>query len=136
MPLNGLASLVVAGQHGRMNILKKLPWRAPPAAPLSVSAADIRPLAPVATFAPMPITEAMSTPAYTSALSYFAAYPPRSVMSDHSRAVLYTLIRTMRPATVAEVGTMYAGTTEVMARALWENGQGIIYTTDPLGGER
>jgi hypothetical protein len=42
----------------------------------------------------------------------------------------------MRPSAVAEVGTMYAGTAEIMARALWENGSGIVHTTDPLGGDR
>lgn len=42
----------------------------------------------------------------------------------------------MRPQAVAEVGTFYAGTTEVMARALWENGSGMIYTTDPYGADR
>lgn len=78
----------------------------------------------------------VSTPAYADALAYFRDYPPRSLMSDHSRTVLYTLIRAMRPAVVAEVGTMYAGTAELMARALWENGTGILHTTDPLGGER
>ena len=31
---------------------------------------------------------------------------------------------------------MFAGTAEVMARALWENGKGIVHTTDPLGGGR
>ena len=78
----------------------------------------------------------MATPAYATALAYFANYPPRSVMSDHSRAVLFSLIRATRPKVVAEVGTLYAGTTEVMARALWENGEGVVHTTDPLGGNR
>jgi predicted O-methyltransferase YrrM len=97
---------------------------------------NVRPLAPIATFSTADVREALSTTAYATALAYFASYPPRSVMSDHSRAVLYMLIRTRQPAVVAEVGTMYAGTTEVMARALWENGKGIVYTTDPLGADR
>jgi hypothetical protein len=42
-------------------------------------------------------------------LSYFSAYPPRSVLSDHSRAALYALIRTARSSAIAEVGTMFAG---------------------------
>jgi predicted O-methyltransferase YrrM len=42
----------------------------------------------------------------------------------------------MHPKVVAEVGTMFAGTAEVMARALWDNGAGIVHTTDPLGGDR
>jgi hypothetical protein len=46
------------------------------------------------------------------------------------------LIRTLRPQAVAEVGTLFAGTTEVMARALWENGSGVIHTADPYGADR
>ena len=69
-------------------------------------------------------------------LAYFKDYPPRSFMSDESRAVLFSLIRTLRPKVVAEIGTLFAGTTEVMARALWENGEGVIHTTDPFGVDR
>jgi hypothetical protein len=57
-------------------------------------------------------------------------------MSDHSRAVLYSLIRIRRPKYISEIGTLYAGATEVLARACWENNWGAIYTADPFGGER
>jgi hypothetical protein len=57
-------------------------------------------------------------------------------MSDHSRAVLYSPVRMMRPQLVAEIGTLHAGTTEVLARALWENGGGVVHTADPYGGDR
>jgi predicted O-methyltransferase YrrM len=106
----------------------RLPWRsrvlepAPPQEP----PLEIRPLTPVVG----------STATYSDIVSYFAEYPPRSVMSDHSRAVLFSLIRMLKATAVAEVGTMYAGTTEVMARAMWENGQGVVYTADPLGADR
>jgi len=69
-------------------------------------------------------------------LPYFANYPRQSLMSDHSRTVLFSLVQMHRPQVVVEIGTLYAGTTEVLARALWENGDGIIYTTDPFGAER
>jgi predicted O-methyltransferase YrrM len=82
------------------------------------------------------IVEMRDSSAYSEILAYFANYPPRSLMSDHSRATLFTLIRMLRPKVVVEVGTLLAGTTEVMARALWENAKGTIYTTDPLGAER
>ncbi len=98
----------------------------------------VRPLVPLST-EPLPapdLASLQSTPLYAEALSYFGTYPPRSLMSDDSRAVLYTLIRTRRPTYIAEVGTFYAGTTEVMARACWENNWGIIYTTDPFGADR
>jgi len=77
----------------------------------------------------------MTTPAYAAVLAYFAEQR-QALMSDHSRAVLFSLIRMHRPQVVAEIGTLYAGTTEIMARALWENGTGIVYTTDPFGAER
>ncbi len=78
----------------------------------------------------------MATPAYAAVTAYFGAYPSLSLMSHHSRAVLFALIRMHRPQVVAEIGTLYAGTTEVMARALWENGEGVLHTTDPFGAER
>ena len=122
-----------------MNFLRKLFSREneQPSQPVAKSV-DIRPLTKIAapTGLPSDIANLVSSQAYGDALRYFSTYPPRSILSDHSRAVIYTLIRTMRPEIVAEVGTMYAGTAEVMARALWENGTGIVHTTDPLGGDR
>ena len=70
----------------------------------------MRPLVPLAVDAqfPSPITlETVAafrqTPAYSSLQHY---YPPRSLMGPHSRAILYTLIRALRPQVVAEVGTL------------------------------
>jgi methyltransferase family protein len=42
----------------------------------------------------------------------------------------------MKPETVVEIGTFFAGTAEVMARALWENRRGVLHTTDPFGASR
>ncbi|SEN96117.1 Predicted O-methyltransferase YrrM [Rhodospirillales bacterium URHD0017] len=69
-------------------------------------------------------------------LRYFKDYPARSFISDESRAILYSLIRTLRPEVVVEVGTLFGGTTEVLARAVWRNGSGVVHTTDPFGGDR
>lgn len=69
-------------------------------------------------------------------LRYFKDYPSRSFISDESRALLYSLIRTLQPEVVIEVGTLFGGTTEVLARALWRNGRGVVHTTDPFGAER
>lgn len=97
----------------------------------------LRPLAPVTKTAPPPSLEGLpSTRFFKQATSYFKDYPARSLMSDESRAVLFSLIRILRPTYIAEIGTFMAGTTEVMARACWENNWGIVYTTDPFGGER
>ena len=98
---------------------------------------DVRPLAPVTTRPPPDTIDALqASDFYADAFSYFRDYPPRSLMSDHSRAVLYCLIRILRPTYIAEIGTLYAGTTEAMARARWENNWGIIYTADPFGADR
>jgi predicted O-methyltransferase YrrM len=67
---------------------------------------------------------------------YFAEYPKMSLMAAESRAFIYGLMRMAKPGVVAEIGTFYAGTAEVFARALWENGRGLLYTTDPYGAER
>jgi predicted O-methyltransferase YrrM len=75
------------------------------------------------------------TSAYSELLTYFESYPPRSLMGPHSRAILFSLIRMLRPKVVAEIGTLFAGTTETLARALWENGEGVIHTTDPFGAD-
>lgn len=99
---------------------------------------DVRPLAPIATPTGhvSDIAAVMESPEYAEIRAYFSLYPGRSLMSDHSRAVLYSLARMMRPHLIAEIGTLYAGTTEVFARALWENGEGVVHTADPYGGER
>ena len=44
----------------------------------------------------------MASPEYDEIRAYFSLYPGRSLMSDHSRAVLYSLVRMMRPQLVAE----------------------------------
>jgi predicted O-methyltransferase YrrM len=72
---------------------------------------------------------------YNKLRTYFEGYPARSLMGPHSRAVLFSLVRMLRPKVVAEIGTLFAGTTETLARALWENGSGEIHTTDPFDAE-
>jgi len=69
-------------------------------------------------------------------LAYFKGYPAHSLLSNESRAFIYHVVRSMRPNVVAEIGTYKVGTAEVIARALWENGQGTLHTTDPFGAER
>ena len=78
----------------------------------------------------------MEGPTFREMWEYFSYYPPRSLMSTYSRCFLFALARMMQPQNVAEVGTLFAGTTEVLARALWENGAGEIHTADPFGAER
>lgn len=69
-------------------------------------------------------------------LKRFASWPPASLMHPSSRAVLWTLVKELRPEVVIEVGTLFAGTTELLATGLVENGRGTIHTTDPYGADR
>ena len=82
---------------------------------------DLRPLENI-TSQPTPATleELHESAFYAEAVAYFTDYPTRSLMSDHSRATLYSIIKVRRPTYIAEIGTFRAGTTEVMARACWE----------------
>jgi predicted O-methyltransferase YrrM len=78
-----------------------------------------------------------SSAAFTqSVVPYFADYPRSSLISSRSRAYLYSFVRALRPSSVVEIGTLFAGTTEVVARALWENGSGVLDTIDPFGADR
>jgi len=67
---------------------------------------------------------------------FYAGYPERSLFSYNGRALLHHLIVMLRPERLLEIGTMYAGTTEVLARAVWEAGRGHVETLDPYGAER
>lgn len=64
---------------------------------------------------------------------FYLSYPARSLLSHASRAVLHHLIVMKRPRLALEIGTYQAGTSEVMARAMWEAGQGHLETIDPYG---
>ena len=52
------------------------------------------------------------------------------------RALSYVLIRMLRPQLVVEIGTLNGGTSELFAQALMANGQGMLTTVDPYGGDR
>ena len=49
---------------------------------------------------------------------------------------MYHLVQALRPQLTLEIGTYFAGTTEVIARALCANGSGGLLTIDPFGAER
>jgi predicted O-methyltransferase YrrM len=73
--------------------------------------------------------------AYKRVLAFYSHYPDRSLQSDEARAVLHHLIVMRKPERVLEIGTMYAGTTEVLARAVQEAGRGHVDTIDPYGAD-
>jgi cephalosporin hydroxylase len=69
-------------------------------------------------------------------LEFYTFYPSRSLYNHAGRALLHHLIMMQRPERVLEIGTMYAGTTEVLARGVLEAGRGHVDTIDPYGTER
>ena len=75
-------------------------------------------------------------PNYQQAVEFFTDYPERSLTTAGSRAFLYQLVKALRPRFVLEIGTYYAGATEVLARALWANKFGQLLTIDPHGADR
>lgn len=120
---------------------------APEAAPEPAAPArtwhEVRPLEPRIgdALAGLPVTpgslaEVMASPVIDALSDYFQDYPPTSLMGGRSRALLFALVRMLRPQVAAEVGTYNAGGAEVMARALWENGDGFLHTADPYGADR
>jgi predicted O-methyltransferase YrrM len=58
-----------------------------------------------------------------------------SLISAHSQALIYCLVRGLRPRLVVEIGTYRAGTASIIAAALVANGIGQIHTIDPFGAE-
>jgi predicted O-methyltransferase YrrM len=58
----------------------------------------------------------------------------RSLVSARSQALLYALVRNLRPEHVIEIGTYRAGTSEAICRALHANGTGMLHTADPNDG--
>jgi predicted O-methyltransferase YrrM len=82
------------------------------------------------------LIEWYQSPSFKVVADFYRGYPSRSLFNDYGRALLHHLIVMQRPERVLEIGTMYAGTTEVLARGLWEAGHGHVDTIDPYGAER
>ena len=75
-------------------------------------------------------------PDFARTVQAFSKTPERSYVRPEARALLYLLLRMTRPALAVEIGTLFAGMTEIFARAFAENGSGLIRTIDPFGAER
>jgi predicted O-methyltransferase YrrM len=84
-----------------------------------------------------PIAEILGAPKIGETRTYFYDNPAaeRSLISSQSQALLYTLIRNLRPEYVFEIGTYKAGTTEAICRALLANNKGTAHAVDPFQGE-
>jgi predicted O-methyltransferase YrrM len=117
----------------------------PPAGRVQRKDGDVRPLKKIsraADFAGDPaidrdwIDNLLASEYFAAIESQFRHYPAESFVSSPERAFLFCLIRAVKPRVIAEIGTAFCGTSEVIARALWENGTGLLYTTDPFGAGR
>lgn len=84
-----------------------------------------------------PIAEILGAPEIDETKTYFYDNPAaeRSLISSQSQALLYSLIRNLRPEYVFEIGTYKAGTTEAICRALLANDKGTAHAVDPFQGE-
>lgn len=81
------------------------------------------------------IDEILAAAAYQASVDQFAQFrsASRALLSPNAQALLYALVRNLRPDDVVEVGTYQASTSEAMARALLANGHGVLHTIDPFG---
>jgi predicted O-methyltransferase YrrM len=85
-----------------------------------------------------PLAVILQAPELAAAGAFFAHSPSasRSLVSAVAQALIYSLVRNLRPSHVFEIGTYLAGTAEAICRGLHANGEGILHTTDPFGGDR
>jgi predicted O-methyltransferase YrrM len=82
---------------------------------------------------PEAIEAESKSPRFATLEQFFRSFPPNSLLSDTSRALLYHLVLAKRPERLLEIGTYQAGTSQVLATALNRVGSGTLYTIDPFG---
>src|ERR1700692_730403 len=86
---------------------------------------------------PDPIPAILVSPEFPKLVQKFGNSPSikGALVSPDSQALLYSLIRLLKPEIAIEIGTYMASTTEAMARAIADNGAGMLHTVDPFGAE-
>jgi hypothetical protein len=79
----------------------------------------------------------MSAPEFAPCIQYFSETPgsARSLLSSIAQALIYCLVRNLRPEHVVEIGTFKGGTAEGICRALHANGHGTLHTVNPFNSE-
>jgi predicted O-methyltransferase YrrM len=84
-----------------------------------------------------PLVALMASPEFNSANEYFFhnSVASRSLVTPQAQALLYCLIRNLRPDHVLEIGAFRAGTTEAICRGLHANDNGMLHSVDPFRGE-
>jgi hypothetical protein len=85
-----------------------------------------------------PLPAIMRSAEFVQTKRFFAESPSaiRSLLTDAAQALLYSVIRSLRPEHVVEIGTYKAGTAEGLARAVLANGFGTVHTISPFDAER
>jgi hypothetical protein len=81
-----------------------------------------------------PIVVILSSTEFASTTRFFADNPAsgRSLVSAEAQALLYCIVRNLRPDHVFEIGSYKAGTTEALCRAVHANNNGVVHTVDPF----
>jgi predicted O-methyltransferase YrrM len=95
------------------------------------------PFPPVDIHAASCVDDILAAPEFGDATRYFNESPSmrHGLVSARSQALLYALLRNMRPDHAVEIGTYRASTTEAMCRALHANGHGVVHTVEPVTAE-
>jgi predicted O-methyltransferase YrrM len=85
-----------------------------------------------------PIPAILSAAEFPETVKFFAQSPSvgRSLLTDVGQALLFCLVRNLRPANIVEIGTYSGGTAEGLSRALHANGFGTLHTLSPHDAER
>jgi len=81
-----------------------------------------------------PIDAILAAPEFSALAEFFAKINQveRALVSSDTQAILYALVRNLRPEHVFEIGTYRASTAKALCRALHANGRGLMHTVDPL----
>jgi predicted O-methyltransferase YrrM len=85
-----------------------------------------------------PVPALVASSDFADCARFFADCPSavRSLLTCKSQALLYAVIRNLRPDHIVEIGTYKGGTTEGLARAVQANGHGVVHTVSPFDIER
>ena len=80
----------------------------------------------------------LSSSEYSTARDFFRNDPywQKSITDHDGVALLYELVRVIRPSIVVEIGTFEGRTARAIAGALLRNGSGIIHTVGPFDRDR
>jgi len=84
-----------------------------------------------------PLPAIMSDAHYKELTAFFLSDPAEksSLTSTHTKSIMFTIIRNLKPDHVVELGTFKGGTTKAMCRAVLANENGVVHTVGPYDSE-